>query len=1250
MSAIVNPIWAGPCLFVPMYTDALLIGTPNQTQATWANTRFDYSALPYGTPAASPFSTDGGTPATGLHLTWTLPSALRSGQQPDAEGAVRFPAVPNRWLVTRSYVAQDGNPPALDAWVLQSDYTGADGTTSWPAPDDPLGYTKLGKVVTLASWRAMPGAQPPFLQAIAPGNVAFASVYSNVGNVFAFYDPLPDTAQGTYSYSILGWYAAPGDDPLFGPAGGFVDAQQWQALMDAQDWSVITAVPTAQAAWQAWLLANPITGGPPLTPAQHDLASQTLCHAFLHSIEWKGGAHAYPLYTDPATSPEPPAVSIGSNAAEALAAWVASTMPAAVQEEVETMLLAFQSGLIFDYATDRARYEMVTQAARFGSIPSGDVWVVSRPGNANQSLAAQGGNSTLPLDPDQTQALGALNASQQQLDQARAALQSWQQALYVALWKQINWTPRVGIPKQQVLDYVALLSNAETGLIPVTLKRIAQLTTQVQGEVTTLRGLLGKDYELSSIKAPRDYAPMDPVVLVAGAGTDSKLAQPGAFADARGADGRFTGQTLSALTLAVPPGSATLVTLDAADFASVLPTGSGIPKESPAFWVETVLLDPANARWMARLAYAKAGVSAPTDAQLQALADVIRAQQALPFSEEGLALAGGDLLAAAVGFDGVPPSVVSVDPWVTPWTPIYLDWQVGWSPSAPDSNLQGMLADWSLDDVDYVWNGTRIAPPTDIYTGRTTLTPNQALGLNVSIEQFLAVPANVQKLLQFDVDALRKTADALTNLDVLAQSLGGLNEQFGMRLAQPTSIIEAPQAAMTGGVSGFIPAATGTTFYPFRSGHFTIQKLWVVDAYGQVLKAVDTNVNVRPVVAQSMKTAGVPGTAQVVPRLLQPSRLASWLVDATNDGQPSNSSDATSPVCGWLLPNHLDASLTVFDAAGHNLGALIMIVNDQGEEAVRWDAVPGVGAALGAPPAIDNPHLAGLVNGILAQGSNQVGALQALLDAIDVTLWKTDPLGQPNSGNLSVLVGRPLAVVRMATSFGVAGQPWVRQNWSATGKDEDGGLTRVTLPVRVGDHGLDNNGTTGYYLGDDYGTFYAAHGYTPSLGTLRRLLSSRTDGMAERLAQAVRELPRLAAPPAPNPYVVTDATYTLPADATTRQYLTVLVDPRGQIPVVSGVQPVDYMALPAGPVSTALQTMYVTFRMGPLLTDPVQLTMPLPGAVGGTWTWIERSGVSVWREDGNIVQPGGEATLASTPPTLREGWLKLGGAFNGKDE
>ena len=78
--------------------------------------------------------------------------------------------------------------------------------------------------------------------------------------------------------------------------------------------------------------------------------------------------------------------------------------------------------------------------------------------------------------------------------------------------------------------------------------------------------------------------------------------------------------------------------------------------------------------------------------------------------------------------------------------------------------------------------------------------------------------------------------------------------------------------------------------------------------------------------------------------------------------------------------------------------------------------------------------------------------------------------------------------------------------------------------------------------------------------------------------------------------------------------------------------------------------MFVTFRTGPVLTDPNQISMPLPSAVTGDWSWIERSGVAVWREDGKITPPGQTASLPATPPSLREGWLKLSGAFGSKSK
>jgi hypothetical protein len=99
---------------------------------------------------------------------------------------------------------------------------------------------------------------------------------------------------------------------------------------------------------------------------------------------------------------------------------------------------------------------------------------------------------------------------------------------------------------------------------------------------------------------------------------------------------------------------------------------------------------------------------------------------------------------------------------------------------------------------------------------------------------------------------------------------------------------------------------------------------------------------------------------------------------------------------------------------------------------------------------------------------------------------------------------------------------------------------------------------------------------------------------------------------------------------------------------VSGIQPLVTLTLPPGPISTALNAMFVTFRTGPVLTDPEKISMPLPGAITGDWSWIERSGVAVWREDGTIIPPGQTATLQATPLSLREGWLKLSGALGPK--
>jgi len=45
-------------------------------------------------------------------------------------------------------------------------------------------------------------------------------------------------------------------------------------------------------------------------------------------------------------------------------------------------------------------------------------------------------------------------------------------------------------------------------------------------------------------------------------------------------------------------------------------------------------------------------------------------------------------------------------------------------------------------------------------------------------------------------------------------------------------------------------------------------------------------------------------------------------------------------VCGWLLPNHLDSSIAVYDAGGNLLGELLLLEKSKGE----WQPAPGNGA------------------------------------------------------------------------------------------------------------------------------------------------------------------------------------------------------------------------------------------------------------------------------------------------------------------
>ena len=198
----------------------------------------------------------------------------------------------------------------------------------------------------------------------------------------------------------------------------------------------------------------------------------------------------------------------------------------------------------------------------------------------------------------------------------------------------------------------------------------------------------------------------------------------------------------------------------------------------------------------------------------------------------------------------------------------------------------------------------------------------------------------------------------LTSTKVLAQSLGGLNDALLMRQQIPQlpvfdlmamivaigsemsarrykDLTRDVAAAVAGGNDS--SPVTITDFLPIRSGLMQVNKLYLVDTFGQVLDVSPTTILPSDTLTVSRNvTSAVKITSEqdasfvyLAPRVTQPARLNfRWLAANPRtlnspDEPEMNDHPATSPVCGWLIPNHLDGGLMFYDAQGVSLGSIL---------------------------------------------------------------------------------------------------------------------------------------------------------------------------------------------------------------------------------------------------------------------------------------------------------------------------------------
>jgi hypothetical protein len=1262
-----------PRVLAPIQVDALVV---RQTGAQWADTLMkrtpagnEGSIVPAKDLLPKPFALRDKQRDRGVYLHWALPDALTRGSQA-SDGSTSFPAVPDRWLITRiSPSATRPDRRAVRGWILQAHDDN-------PQPMDVDGWREPGK--------APDGIKNP-LTALGYGDISWAGFFDNTENRLAFYDDLQDVQRGPVAYLVCGWYSDPALDPLGSAA--VHSLAQFDARMKELGWAlpsgdldeskaaatnhVVAAHALGLSVVSLQLNANinrfenaaalggdgELFGFDPQSGTYSTDGSwwpqMTLLHGAVVGIGWPSiGWEGNPAgvwnpqavdqdindttVTDPVGGPPNPSsvtVAIGNTVTEALARLVAVGQ----NRPDETRILeAFQLNAlnVLNEADGAARVDSLLHANAFGSLPGGEttetIW--QPPTSVNQPPPAN------PPQPD------------------------------AGVFKRYQHSS-VHLGGQGVLNSGVLAATESTVRTqPVRSTELLKATEIVSGNLTRIiddhlvtppvQPLPGQWIEVKRA-LPRFFHPTDPILLVQGGKASFKY-KPGSFSR----DGllycRLTGDSTTQLLCREPtPGIVITGQRASVQGADLLERGvenGSVPPECDDLLRELALLDPGTAL---AAAHAAAGNN-PSSSSLQALANNFMVEQTAWHAIRDPRVDHGPLISQS-GLAGRLPSPIAISLPGRPWNPIRLDWSIDYLPSLD------ALSDWELDEIDYSLKNFSAGSPIS-FQNSCVLTQGANNIVASAIRNALQQAASAGgsgitqpgKLLQY-FSAI--AAKAIASFKEMKLSPAAANDgQTGIPSVDRLPLDDIASAlsdidVLTGGLDGFVtflrggypsdgvsqPGANDSPpdpFFPLRAGFIRITKLRLVDGFGQFIDLLQN-----PQMPGADPTAVIKSDPMIVPdhddlallppRFTAPARLWFRFVDGAGSGRQANlnpqSGNTISPVCGYVMPNHLDAALEFFDVDGTNLG----FVRPQDDQTIGWEEAPGQPSTVGQDPAraIPNGFSAGIAKALIQWGVADAGvsmetdnALQALLRVIDSALWAVDPYGHAGDEHLSLLVGHPVVVVRAL----------LRLELQEPIQPDLANLT--VIPVKLGALAHWQDGLFGYFVNDDYTSLHCSDAAAAGL--------ARLVGPNQGFLQPINLVPQHYADfvadtgnsPVNHPYIDTSGILWIRPNQDVN--LTLLVEPHTVVHATAGLLPQKEIGLRREWTADALAKLSPTFRFGPLLVDPKRIRMPIPTDIEGTWSWDYRADANTWAE-APVTNATQDALLPADPPSGTEGWLRL---------
>jgi hypothetical protein len=1051
----------------------------------------------------------GDVPRRGVCVSWSVPPGWSRLPTRDAD-ADSLPRLPDRWLVVRfarrTHAPGDARnvtwaPPAeppVRLWIVDAGARST-GAASAAVLAAGAGGTELRHVGAARDAKDAPAASaedpvPLHIQGSerSPDLTFGAFAPANLDNL-SFIDPLDDpgldVAHAALSYVVLGWYRRPGEhDPL----------------------ARLPADPAARAAAVRALgldpLADLVEGG--LTEAEArerlglgvgealPLGDRCVFHGVVSYVDYfnessyRGASSGVPLASDTATLP---AVGFGLTAEQALARVCAGVSKDAKQSAAELhaefleQLLTDQLWALDEVGSAELQRRAAT-ASRFRPVPGGTEWTVA-PEAAPEPPGEKRSPAFVSLTPALRRGLHDLDEAQRRLDEGAVRL-AWSAEIFHTCWWLLQSEPGPARTVKGLADFLDAHGESLVAQLVALREEQGQFARQREALERLLAAVPDRKLVLTAREPAPFHLPKEPAVALRDLGprVPQRVLPPlGRLLDRvaarRGAE-------------APPPREAWLGRLPAALAGKDEEEDRELRDVLAALLVEGQLAEA----WVADAVRHHSDAATPADdAAWQARVAKLREL----LGESGPRVSSTRLNFTAALLPAQGPGAVDVGAvcsvWSQqPWVPLFLDWEARWFQKASGKGVP--------------------------FEGRTLLThrPQSVIGPRVAALQQAAAAdgdrrARLLASLQENGTVLRDAARS----DVVAQTLGGLDQQLLGRddalpriapsAADPTvarlrDVVQqqlAPRRAAAAEVDTVFaqlldlvgqtsmgplrkkpspPEAWtswsslfSTDFSLVRQGSLSIERLWVVDRFGQALALGYPHDQrpMRPPLALPRKawTSDADGErgALLERRLLEPTRVA------LRFEMPAGSS---SRVRGWILPNLLDKSVVVYCERGRALGVILAA-----GDATRWYPVE---APAGEPVtrAVEDEALRRFVTRLVAvEGDDEAAQKQkrarfkALLQQIDAALPRTQPGGAPDGNSPAALLGRPLALVRVGLSVERRGGPTFNPGWLSSSilanlkANFDAVLCKYrphdkkeVVSVAIGSRYLPDDGVIGYYL------------------------------------------------------------------------------------------------------------------------------------------------------------------------------------------